>query len=80
MILLHQKPATTVLSFNASLLIKIKVGQILSNINILCKWLEPDAEIYSIFEIYSKMIELVGKNDNVYAKRWLKTKLKIKYE
>ena len=55
------------------------VGQILRNIDILCKWLEPDAETYSIFEIYSKMIAPGGKNDDVYTKRWLKTKLKMKY-
>ena len=30
-------------------------------------------------EIYSKMIELVGENNDVYPKRWLKTKLQIKY-
>ena len=31
-------------------------------------------------EIYSKMIELVGENNDVYTKWWLKTKLKNKYE
>ena len=31
-------------------------------------------------EIYSKMIELVGENNDIYTKRCLKTKLKIKYE
>ena len=30
-------------------------------------------------EICNKMIEFVGENNDVYAKRWLKTKLKIKY-
>ena len=30
-------------------------------------------------EIYSKMIELVVENNNVYTKRWFKTKLKSKY-
>ena len=37
------------------------------------------AEIYSLPEIYSQLIELVGENSDVYTKRWLKTKLKIKY-
>ena len=26
------------------------------------------------------MIELIGENNDVYAKRWLKTKLKVKFE
>ena len=30
-------------------------------------------------EIYSKMIELVGENKDVYTRRWLKTKLQIKH-
>ena len=30
-------------------------------------------------EIYSKIIELVEENNDVYTKRWLKTKLKVKY-
>ena len=30
-------------------------------------------------KIYSKMIELEEENSEVYTKRWLKTKLKIKY-
>ena len=48
------------------------------NSDILCKLLEPEAEIYSMSEIYSKMIELVGENNDAYTKRRLKTKLKIK--
>ena len=31
-------------------------------------------------EIYGKMIELIGENNDVYTKRWLKTKLKVKFE
>ena len=38
----------------------------LENSDSLCKWLELEAEIYSMFEIYIKMIELVG----VFTKRW----------
>ena len=40
------------------------------NSDSLCKWLELEAEIYSMFEIYSKMIELVGENKDVFTKRW----------
>ena len=39
-----------------------------------------DLRRYSMSEIYCKMIELVGENNDVYTKRWLKTKLKNKYE
>ena len=49
------------------------------NFDILCKWLESEAEIYSMSEIYSRMVELVGENKDIYTKRWPKTKLKIKY-
>ena len=31
-------------------------------------------------EIYSKMIELVGENNDVYTKQWLEIKLQIKYK
>ena len=48
------------------------------NSDILCKLFEPEAEIYSMSEIYSKMIELVGESNDAYTKRRLKTKLKIK--
>ena len=61
---------------DASLLIKIKSCNIVQeNSDILCKLLEPEAEMS---EIYSKMIELVGENNDAYTKRRLKTKLKIK--
>ena len=30
-------------------------------------------------EIYSKIIELVRENNEVYKERWLKTMLKVKY-
>ena len=30
--------------------------------------------MYSLSEIYSKMVELVGENNEVYTKRWLETK------
>ena len=43
------------------------------NSDILFKWLESEAEKCSISEIYSKMIELVGENNDIHAKRWLKT-------
>ena len=46
------------------------------NSDILFKWLESEAEKCSISEIYSKMIELVGENNDIHAKRWLKTMLK----
>ena len=31
-------------------------------------------------EIYSKMIELVRENNDVYTKQWLEIKLHIKYK
>ena len=46
------------------------------NSDILFKWLESEAENCSISEIYSKMIELVGENNDIHAKRWRKTILK----
>ena len=49
------------------------------NFDIICEWLESEAEIYSMSEIYGKMIELMGENNDVYTKQWLKTKLQIKY-
>ena len=30
-------------------------------------------------EIYSKIIEFVEENNDVYTKRWLQIKLKVKY-
>ena len=48
------------------------------NCDIPCRWLESETEIHSMSEIYSKMIEFVEENNEVYTKRWLKTKLKIK--
>ena len=48
------------------------------NCDIPCRWLESETEIHSMPEIYSKMIEFVEENNEVYTKRWLKTKLKIK--
>ena len=48
------------------------------NSDIPFKWIRSEAEIYSMSEIYSKTIELVGENNDVYTKWWLKTKLKVK--
>ena len=45
------------------------------NFVILCEWLESEAEIYLVSEIYSKMIELGRENNDVYTKQWPKTKL-----
>ena len=54
-----------------------KIAQ--ENFDILCVQLESEAEIYSLSEIHSKMIELVGEINDVDTKWWLKTKLQIKY-
>jgi len=45
----------------------------------LCDWMEGEAELYTITELHSKMIEMAG-SETVYGTKWLKTKLKDKYE
>ena len=49
------------------------------NSDILYKRIESEAEINSLSEIYSKIIEFVEENNDVYTKRWLQIKLKVKY-
>ena len=49
------------------------------NSDILYKRIESEAEINSMPEIYSKIIEFVEENNDVYTKRWLQIKLKVKY-
>ena len=49
------------------------------NSDILYKRIESEAEINSMSEIYSKIIEFVEENNDVYTKRWLQIKLKVKY-
>ena len=49
------------------------------NSDILYKRIESEAEINSMSEIYSKIIEFVEENNDVYTKRWLQMRLKIKY-
>ena len=48
------------------------------NFEILCKWLETEGELYSLLELHDKMKELAN-SDEVYTRKWLKTKLKNKY-
>ena len=48
------------------------------NFEILCKWLKTEGELYSLLELYDKMKE-VANSDEVYTRKWLKTKLKNKY-
>ena len=43
------------------------------------KRIESEAEIHSASEIYSKIIEFVEENNDIYTKRWLQIKLKVKY-
>ena len=49
------------------------------NSDILYKRIESEAEIHSMSEIYSKIIELVEENNDGYTKRWLQIKLEVKY-
>ena len=43
------------------------------------KRIESEAEIHSTSEIYSKIIEFVEENNDIYTNRWLQIKLKVKY-
>ena len=56
-----------------------KNNERLNNFIEVCKWLESEAEVYSLQEIYRKMVDLSGSEENVYSQKWLKTKLKEKY-
>ena len=47
--------------------------------NAVCTWLESEAEIHTVTEIYNKMVEIAGSEDSVYSQKWLKTKLKERY-
>ena len=49
------------------------------NSDILYKRIEWEVEIHSLSEIYSKIIEFVEENNDVYPKQWLQIKLKVKY-
>ena len=44
----------------------------------LCSWLETEGEVYSVAELHEKMKE-ISQSDDVYTRKWLKTKLKEKY-
>ena len=44
-----------------------------------CTWLESEAEIHTVTEIYNRMIEIAGSKDSVYSQNWLKIKLKERY-
>ena len=56
-----------------------KDNERLNNFIEVCKWLESEAEVYSLQEIYRKMVDLSDSEENVYSQKWLKTKLKEKY-
>ena len=45
----------------------------------LCIWLEVDAELYTLQELRNKMAEMVG-NDSVYSLKRLKQKLQEKFK
>lgn len=45
----------------------------------LCEWLESEVEVYSLAEIHTKKTELSQNSEDVYSKKWLKTKLKKRY-
>ena len=49
------------------------------NSDILYKRIESEPGVNSMSEIYSKIIEFVEENNDVYTKRWLQIKLKVKY-
>ena len=48
--------------------------------NQVCKWLEKEGELRSLQEIHIKMAEIAGSAEKVYTKKWLKRKLKEKYQ
>ena len=50
-----------------------------SNFEILCEWLETEGELYSLVELHDQMKEFPN-SDEIYARKWLKTWLKNKYE
>lgn len=45
----------------------------------VCTWLESEAEIYTLSEIYNHMLEVAGSEEKVYSRKWLKTKIKERY-
>ena len=51
----------------------------LKHLNLVCEWLEGEAELYSLSEIFDKMID-ISNGGNVYGKKWLKQKLKLRYK
>ena len=51
----------------------------LKHLNLVCEWLEGEAELYSLSEIFDKMAD-IANGGNVYGKKWLKQKLKLRYK
>ena len=51
----------------------------IDNFNAVCEWLEGEAEIHTLSEVYKKMIEITGSEDYAYSQKWLKKNLKDKY-
>ena len=49
----------------------------LKHLNLVYEWLEGEAELYSLSEIFDKMTD-IANGGNVYGKKW--QKLKLRYE
>ena len=47
--------------------------------NKMCQWVEFEAELYTLEELHTKMVELGGRVD-VYTKKWTEKKLIEKYK
>ena len=45
----------------------------------VCSWLESEAEIHTLSEIYNQMAEIACSEDTIYSRKWLKTKIEEKY-
>ena len=56
-----------------------KNEETLCNFDKLCEWLESEAELFSMEELHKKSIQLAVTGE-VYGKKWLKKKLKEKYQ
>ena len=48
--------------------------------NKLCEWLEEEAELYTLVELYERMIDIAGGSNDVYSVKRLKQKLQDKYK
>ena len=49
------------------------------NFEAVCEWLEAEAEVHTLSEVYKKMLEITGSEECAYSQKWLKKKLEERY-